>query len=132
MANRVEQITLQVRKLAQATGVEVQKKEFNEKDAGLDGVTSDLDIEALSKGLLDTSRDLDLYLQGLLGPPDLPVVALKAVRHALWIGRRGGVGSRSRSLRRHLCTCLVCPTNHRSNFLSVGYFCIGERDTREG
>lgn len=77
MANRVEQIALHVRKLAQATGVDVQKKEFNEKDVGLDGVTSDLDIEALSKGLLDVSRDLDLYLQGLLQSPDLPVLKLK-------------------------------------------------------
>lgn len=87
MSNRVEQIALHVRKLAQATGVEVQKKEFNEKDAGLDGVTSDLDIEALSKGLLDVSRDLDLYLQGLLNPPELPVVTLKAVRHSTAGGR---------------------------------------------
>lgn len=81
MANRVEQIALHVRKLAQATGVDVQKKEFNEKDVGLDGVTSDLDIEALSKGLLDVSRDLDLYLQGLLQSPDLPVLKLKEVSY---------------------------------------------------
>lgn len=75
MTNRVDQIALHVRKLAQATGIEIDKKE----DPGLDGVTSDLDIEALSKGLLDVSRDLDLFLQGLIDPPDFPVVKLKSV-----------------------------------------------------
>lgn len=79
MSSRVEQIALHVRKLAQATGVEVEKKEYSAKDSGLDGVTSDLDIEALSKGLLDVSRDLDLYLQSLLDTPDLPAVSLKSV-----------------------------------------------------
>lgn len=83
MSSRVEQIALQVRKLAQATGVEVEKKEYHAKDSGLDGVTSDLDIEALSKGLLDVSRDLDVYLQSLLDPPDLPTVSLKAVSFPL-------------------------------------------------
>lgn len=76
MTNRVDQIALHVRKLAQATGIEVEKKE----DPCLDGVTSDLDIEALSKGLLDVSRDLDLFLQGLLDTHDFPVVKLKSVR----------------------------------------------------
>jgi len=80
MSSRVEQIALHVRKLAQATGVQAEKKEDEPRDPGLDGVTSDLDIEALSKGLLDVSRDLDLYLQGLLDPPNLPVVKLKSVR----------------------------------------------------
>lgn len=79
MSNRVEQIALHVRKLAQATGVDVGKKEDGTKDPGLDGVTSDLDIPALSKGLLDISRDLDLFLQGLTETPDLPVLKLRSV-----------------------------------------------------
>lgn len=77
MTTRVDQLALNVRKLAQATGVEGEKK--HRQDPGLDGVTSDLDIEALSKGILDASRDLDLYLQGLVSPPHLPIVTLKQV-----------------------------------------------------
>lgn len=79
MSNRVEQIALHVRKLAQATGVPPDKTPGNDAPDGLDGVTSDLDIEALSKGLLDVSRDLDLFLQGLVTLPDLPLVELKTV-----------------------------------------------------
>lgn len=80
MTTRVDQIALHVRKLAQATGVQSEKKGDLIRDPALDGVTSDLDIEALSKGLLDISKDLDLYLQTLVEPPDLPVVNIKAVR----------------------------------------------------
>lgn len=79
MTSRVDQIALLVRKLAQAIGVQSSKKD-EPPETGLDGVTSDLDIEALSKGLLDVARDLDLYLQGLLEPSDLPIVTLKNVR----------------------------------------------------
>lgn len=79
MANRVEQIILHVRKLAQATGVKMESRDTELRDLTLDGVTSDLDIEALSNSLLDVSRDLDLYLQTLLDPPDLPVSELKSV-----------------------------------------------------
>lgn len=78
MASRVHQIALQVRKLAQATGVKAHKNDTG-KEPSLDGVTSDLDIEALAKSLLDYSRDLDLYLQTLLDPPDLPIANLKSV-----------------------------------------------------
>ncbi|CAN8062258.1 unnamed protein product [Agarophyton chilense] len=77
MASRVDQIALHVRKLAQATGVKANTGE-NEKEPSLDGVTSDLDIEALAKSLLDVSNDLDLYLQSLLHPPDLPIAVLKS------------------------------------------------------
>lgn len=70
----MEQIALHARRLAQATGVPIDTDGTSE---GLDGVTSDLDIEALAKGLLDVSRDLDLYLRGLLEPCDTPVVKLK-------------------------------------------------------
>ena len=63
MTSRVDQMALHVRKLAQATGVESEKKGDEPRDPALDGVTSDLDIEALSKGLLDISRDLDLFLR---------------------------------------------------------------------
>lgn len=78
MANRVERIALQVQKLAQATGIE-DEKEYHGKDSGLDGVTSDLDIEALSKGLIDITKDFDVYLQSLLDPPNMPTANLKAV-----------------------------------------------------
>ncbi|CDF39643.1 unnamed protein product [Chondrus crispus] len=77
MANRVERIALQVQKLAQATGIE-DEKEYHGKDSGLDGVTSDLDIEALSKGLIDITKDFDVYLQSLLDPPNMPTANLKA------------------------------------------------------
>lgn len=74
--NRVEQIALHARRLAQATGVPVVEQ-ADPASEGLDGITSDLDIEALAKGLVDVSRDLDLYLKGLLEPVDAPVVQLK-------------------------------------------------------
>lgn len=76
--NRVEQIALHARRLAQATGVPVDNKADSATE-GLDGITSDLDIEALAKGLLDVSRDLDLYLQGLLKPADPTLISLKKV-----------------------------------------------------
>lgn len=44
MSNIVEKIALPLRIFAEATGVELQKEEFNDMDAGLDGVTSDLNI----------------------------------------------------------------------------------------
>lgn len=84
--NRVEQIVLHARRLAQATGVPVDASSDTAAE-GLDGITSDLDIEALSKGLLDVSRDLDLYLQGLLKPPGPPVVSLKSVRSNIFFIR---------------------------------------------
>jgi hypothetical protein len=37
----------------------------------------DLDIEALTRGLLDVCRDLDRYLVGLLTPEPTPTAALK-------------------------------------------------------
>lgn len=83
MTSRVDQIALHVRKLAQATGVKAHNDD-NGKQPFLDGVTSDLDIEALAKSLLDVSKDLDLYLQTLLDPPDLPVANLKSVS---WLSR---------------------------------------------
>lgn len=86
MASRVDQIEFHVRKLAQATGIELEKKDDNaqsNRDAAISTsgfdpsvfssastVTSDLDIEALSRGLLDISKDLDHYLQTLLEEPD--------------------------------------------------------------
>lgn len=41
---------------------------------------ADLDVEALTKGLLDLARDLDQYLRGLTTPQKLPVETLKHVR----------------------------------------------------
>lgn len=89
MSSRVDQIEFHVRKLAQAAGVEVdsaaQNEQRNHPSSGFDPavfssastVTTDLDIEALSKGLLDISKDLDHYLQTLLQKPD-NVSTLKA------------------------------------------------------
>lgn len=96
MASRVDQIELHVRKLAQASGIEVEEVNENgnpgtdstiRTSSGFDPavfssastVTSDLDIEALSRGLLDISKDLDHYLQTLLHKPQLPVMTLKSV-----------------------------------------------------
>lgn len=92
MANRVERIALQVQKLAQATGIEDEKKEYHGKDSGLDGVTSDLDIEALSKGLMDITKDFDVYLQSLLDPPNMPTALVKAVSY--FRASRASPGSR--------------------------------------
>lgn len=94
MASRVDQIEFHVRKLAQATGIELEKKDENEQNnrdaaistSGFDPsvfssastVTSDLDIEALSRGLLDISKDLDHYLQTLLEKPD-SMLTIKSV-----------------------------------------------------
>lgn len=98
MASRVDQIEFHIRKLAQATGIEVERKDENmipkiegnsRSPTGFDPsvfssastVTSDLDIEALSKGLLDISKDLDHYLQTLLLKPKLPIISLKSVSY---------------------------------------------------
>lgn len=94
MASRVDQIEFHVRKLAQATGIELEKKDDNaqsNRDAAISTsgfdpsvfssastVTSDLDIEALSRGLLDISKDLDHYLQTLLEEPD-SLLTIKSV-----------------------------------------------------
>lgn len=94
MASRVDQIEFHVRKLAQATGIELEKKDENaqsNRDAAISTsgfdpsvfssastVTSDLDIEALSRGLLDISKDLDHYLQTLLEEPD-SMLTIKSV-----------------------------------------------------
>lgn len=108
MVSRVDQIELHVRKLAQATGIDagVDQGEQDVNTNGTtqpDGqgqashatpetrstfdasvfaaastVTSDLDIEALSKALLDISKDLDHYLCSLLQPPQLPIASVKA------------------------------------------------------
>lgn len=43
----------------------------------------DLDIEALTKSVLDVSRDLDQYLGGLLKPEPLRAEALKNVSMSL-------------------------------------------------
>lgn len=86
--NRVDQIALHARRLAQATGVPIDKN-ADAATEGLDGITSDLDIEALAKGLLDVSRDLDLYLQGLLQPVDSPMNKLKKVCAHLECGMWG-------------------------------------------
>lgn len=107
MVSRVDQIELHVRKLAQATGidagVDVQEPDLNTNGtaqqadqgqaahnlpesrstfdasvfAAASTVTSDLDIDALSKALLDISKDLDHYLCSLLQPPRLPIASIK-------------------------------------------------------
>lgn len=96
MASRVDQIEFHARRLAQATGVEAHPKDENVNAHSANGthnapafdpavfssastVTLDLDIEALSKGLLDLTKDLDHYLQTLLKPPRLSVATLKSV-----------------------------------------------------
>lgn len=108
MSTRVDQIELHVRKLAQATGIDAGVDEDSPDlttngvetntshgqsshrspearptfdpsvYAAASTVTSDLDIEALSKALLDISKDLDHYLCSLLQPSRLPVATLKA------------------------------------------------------
>jgi hypothetical protein len=42
-------------------------------------ISADLDVEALTKAVLDLSRDLDQYLQSLLLPEPLPLESLKEV-----------------------------------------------------
>lgn len=96
MASRVDQIEFHARKLAQATGVDVSPKEDSVNASGGEAsgnahvfdssvfsfastVTLDLNIESLSKGLLDLTKDLDHYLETLLQPPQLPIATLKSV-----------------------------------------------------
>lgn len=107
MVSRVDQIELHVRKLALATGIDAGVDDdadlstngtsqldeqpqvtpgASETHSTFDGsvfaaastVTSDIDIEALSKALLDISKDLDQYLCSLLQPPKLPITSIKA------------------------------------------------------
>mmetsp|Transcript_22869 Transcript_22869/g.91520 ORF Transcript_22869/g.91520 Transcript_22869/m.91520 type:complete len:118 (+) Transcript_22869:68-421(+) len=61
---RVKQITVNAKKLLHVCGM--RSEGDNSVARSLDGVTSDLDVEALAKGLLELIRELDQYLQGLL------------------------------------------------------------------
>ncbi|KAJ8906595.1 hypothetical protein NDN08_003088 [Rhodosorus marinus] len=60
---RVKQITVNAKKLLHVCGM---RSEGDNVSRSLDGVTSDLDVEALAKGLLELIRELDQYLQSLL------------------------------------------------------------------
>jgi hypothetical protein len=74
---RVDALALHMTKLAHATGVAAPEAHA---PAALDGVTCDLDVEALTKAVLDDAQDLDRFLRGLLAARRPAADALRHVR----------------------------------------------------